>query len=50
MLAAGTGLKLSDFFGIYFNFSGGFARKLNGDLFFFFLAFFSMIQCKLYLK
>ena len=36
MLAAGTGLKLSDFFfGIYFNFNGGFARKLNSDFFLF---------------
>ena len=35
MLAAGTGLKLSDFCGIYFNFNGGFARKLNGDFFLF---------------
>ena len=35
MLAAGAGLKLSDFFWcIYFNFSRGFARKLNGDFFF----------------
>ena len=33
MLAAGTGLKLSDFFGIFFYFNGGFVRKLNGDFF-----------------
>ena len=39
MFAAGTGLKLSDFGGIYCNFNGGFARKLNGDSFSF-LAFF----------
>ena len=47
VLEAGTGLKLSDFWGYLFNFNGGFARKLNGD-FFFFLAFFCKIQCKLY--
>ena len=39
MLAAGTGLKLSDFWGIYFNFNGGFARKLNSDFFFLFWHF-----------
>ena len=47
MLAAGTGLNCLIFFGIYFDFNGGFARKLNGD-FFSFLAFFCKIQCKLY--
>ena len=31
MLAAGTGLKLSDFLG----YLPGFARKLNGDIFLF---------------
>ena len=41
------GLKLSDCLGIYFNFEGVFARKLNGDLFSF-LAFFCKIQCQLY--
>ena len=35
MLAAGTGLKLSDYLGYLFNFNGGFARKLNGDFFLF---------------
>ena len=35
MLAAGTGLKMSGFWGYFFNFIGGFSRKLNREIFLF---------------
>ena len=47
VLAAGTGLKLFDRLGVFFNFN----RVLPGNEkvnFFSFLAFFCKIQCKLY--
>ena len=46
MLAAGTGLKLLDFLGIFCNFYGVLQR--NETVNFSFSAFFSKILCKLY--
>ena len=49
MLAAGTGLKLSDFLGYFFNFNGVLQGNKTVIFFsFFFLAFFCKIHCKLY--
>ena len=47
MLAAGRGLKLSDFWGVFILILTRFCQKTK-QLSFSFLAFFCKIQCKLY--
>ena len=47
MLAAGTGLKLFDFLGVFILISKGFCQEIKRCNYSF-LAFFCKIQCKLY--